>query len=391
MVWEIIAWIGVAFCAVPLLFLTLEALASLIPRRYRLYQGPRPHCVVLIPAHDEASGISLTLAKINKQLQPGDRVVVVADNCSDATAQLAKEAGAEVLERFSETERGKGFALDFGLRYLEANPPEYVVILDADSELEEGSLHQLVQQCHQTQLPTQAIYLIGTGREPDPKRRFSAFAVLLKNKIRPLGLNNLGLPVLLTGTGMAFPWKVLRSAHLGTGNIVEDMKLGLDLARGGYPPKLCPLAWANGAAAPDVESTKKQRNRWEQGHLRTLLRESPKLFLNGLLRLNLKRVALAMELGIPPLSLLGLVVLSCLIYLISTIFLISTNYIPLMILIFLIIITFQSIVLAALAHGRDRFSLTDLTIMPIYLAWKVPIYLGSLLRPEKRWVRTKRD
>ncbi len=391
MVWEILSWTAVAICAVPLLFLMVEALASLLPRRVGLPSGPRAKCVVLIPAHDEGSGITHTITQIKSQFQEGDRVLVVADNCTDNTAQLARDAGAEVIERASETERGKGYALDFGLRHLEPAPPEIVVILDADSELTGGSLNQLIHQAQQTQLPAQAIYLIGTGRETDPKRRFSAFAVLLKNLIRPLGLHNLGLPVLLTGTGMAFPWKVLRTAHLGTGNIVEDMKLGIDLTKAGYPPKLCPNALAHGAAAPDVESTKKQRTRWEQGHIRTLIKESPKLFLNGIFTLKPKRIMLAMELGIPPLSLLGLFVLTVLTFLIGTIFLFSVNFLPVTILIVLIVLCFQSIVLSAVAHGRDRFRLTDLTIMPIYLAWKVPIYIGTLLRPEKRWVRTKRD
>src|SRR5262249_37645431 len=114
----------------------------------------------------------------------------------------------------------------------------------------------------------------------------------------------LGLPCLLTGTGMAFPWQVLRKAHLGTGNIVEDMKLGADLALAGYPPRLCPSARLSGAAAPDRQATLKQRTRWEHGHVHTLLTQSPRLLLAGVLRLRPGLIGLGLELAVPPISLL---------------------------------------------------------------------------------------
>src|SRR5262249_21057825 len=148
-----------------------------------------------------------------------------------------------------------------------------------------GALNALVCQATATGRPAQGVYLIGTGREPDPRRRLSAFAVVLKNEIRPRGLDRLGPPCLLTGTGMAFPWKVIQAAHLGTGNIVEDMKLGADLALAGYPPRLCPAARLCGAAAPDRQATVKQRTRWEHGHVGTLLTQAPRLVLAGFMRL----------------------------------------------------------------------------------------------------------
>src|SRR5213078_2248896 len=131
-----------------------------------------------------------------------------------------------------------------------------------------------------------------------------AFAVLLKNQIRPLGLHRLGFPCLLTGAGMAFPWAVLSAAELGTGNIVEDMKLGVDLALAGTAPRLSPEATLSGAAAPDRGSTLKQRTRWEHGHVQTMLTQAPRLLVGGLLKARPSLLALGLELAIPPLSLL---------------------------------------------------------------------------------------
>jgi cellulose synthase/poly-beta-1,6-N-acetylglucosamine synthase-like glycosyltransferase len=94
--------------------------------------GYRPSIAVLVPAHNEAAGIGATLRSIRAQLQHGDRVLVVADNCIDDTAAAASAAGAETIERHDPARRGKGYALDFGVRYLTLAPPEVVIIVDAD-------------------------------------------------------------------------------------------------------------------------------------------------------------------------------------------------------------------------------------------------------------------
>src|SRR5437764_12013144 len=109
-----------ALVAVPFTVLAVEALASLLPVRPPV-TGERPPCVALVPAHDEEAGIAATIANVREQLSPGDRILVVADNCTDRTAEAARKAGAEVAERADPDRRGKGFALDHGLRRLEEN------------------------------------------------------------------------------------------------------------------------------------------------------------------------------------------------------------------------------------------------------------------------------
>src|SRR6202022_1074761 len=80
--------------------------------------GVRPPVVLLVPAHNESSGLLPTLANIQSQLLPGDRLLVVADNCSDDTATLAKAGGAEGIERNDPTRRGKGYAMAWGEQLL---------------------------------------------------------------------------------------------------------------------------------------------------------------------------------------------------------------------------------------------------------------------------------
>src|SRR5262245_25842959 len=84
---------------VPLAVLAVECLAALLPPRRADGGGERPSCAVLVPAHDEEAVLGHTLADLRPQLRPGDRLVVIADNCTDGTALVARAAGADVVER----------------------------------------------------------------------------------------------------------------------------------------------------------------------------------------------------------------------------------------------------------------------------------------------------
>ena len=106
--------------------------------------------------------------------------------------------------------------------------------------------------------------------------RVAEFAWRVKNWVRPLGLNALNLPCQLMGTGMAFPWEVIRSANLASGSIVEDLKLGLDLTQTGSPPLFCPSACVKSHFPLSIEGAKSQRKRWEEGHISMILTTVPR-------------------------------------------------------------------------------------------------------------------
>src|SRR4051812_41266503 len=117
-------WILIAFAllvAIPFATLAVESLASLLPVSRRSLPDERPACAILVPAHNEEAGIAATIRNLLPQLAPGDRIVVVADNCTDATEAVARTAGADVVNRSDPVRRGKGFALDFGLGHLAEN------------------------------------------------------------------------------------------------------------------------------------------------------------------------------------------------------------------------------------------------------------------------------
>src|SRR5450631_546375 len=114
---------------------------------------------VLIPAHDEAKGILATLDDVKPQLRPTDRLLVVADNCTDDTAAVAASAGAEVTVRSDLAKIGKGYALDWGINYLTSNPPHIVIMIHADCRPAERVVDCLASACEQKQRPVQSLYL----------------------------------------------------------------------------------------------------------------------------------------------------------------------------------------------------------------------------------------
>ena len=283
----VLVW-SMAVLALPVLLaaamLVAELLAALLPaRRDADPTNPRPRCAVVIPAHNEEAGIALTLASILPQLAAGDRVLVVADNCTDATATAARAAGAEVVERTDQARRGKGYALDFGVRTLQKDPPAVVVIVDADCVLEPSSLDLLVRKSAVTGRPVQAAYVMEAPRDGGTRAQLAAFLFALKNVVRPRGLSRLGLPCLLTGTGMAFPWNLLDGAPLASGNIVEDMQLGIDVALAGRPPVFCGEARVRSELPASSGAAATQRTRWIHGHLTTLTTQAPRLLAAAVL------------------------------------------------------------------------------------------------------------
>lgn len=378
---------------IPTTVLLLECLAALIlPFRSRMsnVDWSQIQVAVLVPAHNEAAVIQLTLNNLIAQLKPCDRVVVIADNCEDETAVLARSRGAIVIERHDLAHQGKGYALDFGLRYLQNDPPEVVVMVDADCELSTGTLATLVTQTLMTGLPTQATYLLEPPLQPSPKDLISAFAFKVKNLVRPMGLSRLGLPCLLTGTGMAFPWNVLQSIDLASGHIVEDMKLGIDLAIAGYPPQFCADALVISRLPQDQQVAKGQRTRWEHGHLQVMQQFIPNLFHAAIKQRRLDLIGMTLDLCIPPLALLAISYLMTAILSLVVAWL-TASWLSLLPVAVAGLFLFTAILITWAGFGRSELPLLTLLAVPVYVLWKVPLYLKFVLRPLNTWNSTQRD
>ncbi len=389
---DLLLWLPAVLLLVPLAVLTVECLAALLPCQAAPAHdgGERPPCAVLVPAHDEEQTLPQTLAELWPQLFPGDRLLVIADNCTDRTAAVARTAGADVIERRDAQRRGKGYALAFGVDSLRAGLPAVVVVIDADCRVPDGCLDRLVRTVAATGRPVQAAYTLDPPPGAGPRSRLSAYAFRFKNLVRPLGLHRLGLPCLLTGSGMAFPWTALRDAPLASGNIVEDLRLGIDLAVAGFAPLFEPLAQVGGELPAGRRAAQAQRRRWEHGHLRTLLTQVPRLLSAAVRQRRADLIGLATEVGVPPLSVLTLL------WIIGGAVTLGgwaggASAGPVLLVLAAGGVAFSAALAAWVKYGRTVLPPAALLAAPWYILAKLPIYLGFLVRPQRAWVRTERN
>lgn len=375
--------------AAPVAILLLQIISASFIKKNRFQSSnntSRSSVAVLMPAHNEALVIAESISSISHALQSQDQLLVIADNCTDETAKIAKDLGATVLERFSQHERGKGYALDFGLQYLKNNAPDVVIIVDADCIVSKGTIQLLTEACIQSGRPVQALYLMKSQPNPSLKSRIATFAWTVKNKVRPLGFNVLGLPCQLMGTGMAFMWNDINRVSLASGHIVEDMKLGTDLARLNKAPIFLQEALVTSVFPPSEAATNSQRARWEHGHLSVILSEVPKLIFGAIRSRNVQMLGLACDLLIPPLAMLTL--MCSLVFVVSLLF--GNNPSQLMSTC-LIVGLLLAVLLAWLKFGRDIISFKQLCYAPVYALVKIPLYLKFFLNRQVEWVRSKRD
>ena len=367
--------------------------ASFCARRIRSLHSnsaSRPRVGVLVPAHDESRNLLPTITDIKADLAPGDRLLVVADNCSDDTAAVAGAAGAEVIKRDDFTKVGKGYALEWGVRHLSADPPSILVVVDADCRLSADAIDQLVRTASATGRPSQALYLMSAPAGSSINYQVAEFAWRVKNWIRPLGLHALNLPCQLLGTGMAFPWEVIQSANLATEHLVEDLKLGLDLAVAGHPPLFCPTAIVKSTFPPTLKGAASQRQRWEHGHMGLSFAKAPGLICKALVSGNVGLLALALDIAVPPLTFLGyLNVLSLLLTGLAV--LLGVAPMALCISMTGLVAFLLAILLAWLIHGRDVLPARSVLLVGSYIFAKLRLYLRLLWHgPVSRWTRTDR-
>ena len=382
----IVVSVGLALLAVVFF---AQIVLALLPDRASTPASARPRVALLVPAHNESSGILPTLKQARAQMLEGDRLLVVADNCDDDTAEQARSAGAEVTERFNEELRGKGYALDHGVRHLAAMPPDVVVVLDADCALGPDCINIIASRAFSTGRPVQALYLM-TAPESKLKMRVAEFAWRVKNWVRPRGMHRIGLPCGLYGTGMAFPWDVAVKAPFASGHLAEDMQLGVRLAELGAPPLFCETASVSSVFPASKEGEKSQRTRWEHGHLSLLFSEGPRLLAKALRRADWRRALQIVDMLIPPLALLAIVQSGVLVLSLAS-WLIAAWAAPLIVSSVGLLLLITAILLARARFAADVLSLSDMLRAPGYVVAKLSVYASFLVRRQVAWVRTKRD
>ena len=219
---------------------------------------------VVVPAHNEAPVVGTLLSDLAEaSRRVPSEVVVIADHCSDDTADIARRARVTVAER-SEGAGGKGAALAW---YLDGAPladEEALVVLDADNRVPEDLLERFNDELVAGNTVLQA-YLDVSNPDASPVATASALSYWASNRMVQLARRNLGWTADLGGTGMCITKQALESVGGFGTSFAEDQELGVKLFEAGHT-----VTWLHDVRILDEKPTDagvaiRQRSRWASG------------------------------------------------------------------------------------------------------------------------------
>lgn len=288
--------------------LVVLSIAAGFYRQERPGRAPLSRLTVLVPAHDEALLIARCVHSLREQTYPADlyQVVVIADNCSDATALLARAAGADtVMIRNVPELRSKGHALRWAMDRIlsSATAPDAVVIVDADSVADTDFLMRLVEPFEAGARAVQCDDVLESdGRG---QAALSEAAFLLANRVRSAGRAVLGMSAHLFGNGMLFSSELLRAKPWNAYSSAEDLEYSLDLRASGERIAFAGAAELRSPAAPTAEASATQQVRWLGGQAHMIRTRAPRLVREAVTKRRPSLALVAFELCSPPLGFLA--------------------------------------------------------------------------------------
>jgi cellulose synthase/poly-beta-1,6-N-acetylglucosamine synthase-like glycosyltransferase len=345
---------------------------------------------VVVPAHNEALAIAATVANLQLLDWPRERyrILVVADNCTDATAALAAAAGATVLERHDTTRRGKGYALQFAFqRSREDGVAAAVVVIDADAQVSGNLLEALASRIEQGAHALQAHHgvLNASGAW---RTRLLAIAMAAYHVVRSRAREHAHLSAGIRGNGWCVTHAVLEQVPYQAFSLAEDIEFGIDLGLAGYRVYYAGEAHASQEMVVDGKTAGKQRQRWEAGRFQLIRARTLPLLSAALKRRSAVCLDLALDLLVLPLSYVALNVGALL--LISVL---AAWWLPALHgWIWLALGCAATLALYVLRgwqlSGTGARGLLDLAGAPAFIAWKVMLMLTRNSPTE--WLRTDR-
>jgi cellulose synthase/poly-beta-1,6-N-acetylglucosamine synthase-like glycosyltransferase len=375
------------------------ALLAVASRRRapRAYGAPATRFDIVIPAHDEEAGIAATVQSLLGTDYPTEmrRVLVVADNCSDATAERAEAAGATVLVRNDSERRGKGYALAHAFERSQADGlAGAVVVVDADTTVTPNLLRAFDARFTGGASAVQAEYGV---RNPlaSWRTRLMVIALALFHVLRSLGRERLGVSAGLRGNGMGFTTPLLASVPHDAFSVVEDLEYGIRLGFAGHRVHYVDEARVLGEMVSSEQASRSQRTRWEAGRFAIARTHAPRLIAEAIRRHDPVLADLAMDVLVPPLTWL---VLSILLGSVVTVAwsawswhatgALSFAWVP-WVLSFLFVASYvaRGVVLAGVGMAGVR----DLLWAPVYMVWKVVLTLKQRGQRKDQWIRTTRE
>ncbi|MBO5349812.1 MAG: glycosyltransferase family 2 protein [Clostridia bacterium] len=229
--------------------------------------------MAIIPAHNEEAVVGNLVESLNKLKYPKELydIYVIADNCTDKTAEVAKNAGAIVYERFDEKHKTKGHALQwfFKQKIEEDAPYDAFCIFDADNIVDENFLNVMNKKLCQGEDVVQGYKDI---KNPSASWVSAGYAIFYwtMHRFYHLARYNIGLSPLMNGTGFMVKFDVIKPHGWDTKTLTEDIEFSLKRIISGKK-----LGWARDAIVYDEQpvgfkQSWTQRSRWTVGHMQCL-------------------------------------------------------------------------------------------------------------------------
>ncbi len=372
-------------------YLLLCTLAAYLFRKEVDVENQFLNIGVLIPAHNEENGIAHTIAGVVACDYPVNQfsIYVIADNCTDHTAQEARKAGAFVFERFDNLNRGKGQALDWFLKnfteiYLNTDA---ITIIDADVSPDRNYLREISASLSNPKTEVVQAFNSVSNYNAGWRPALSDAAFNIFCHLRMAGSVQLSGTAVLKGNGMAFRTELLKQYGWPCHSEVEDMEFTLRLLVDGITVNYNPDAVIRSEMVTSGKSASSQRSRWEGGRF-MLVRKMTQPLLNLFVTTGNTRYLYAFaELATPPLSLL---VMLFSIASAGSLLLLKGGWLLLAASFWLILIFY--VISGQIQRHAPLSTWLYLAAAPLYILWKIPLYAGMMLKKKSSvWVRTTRE
>lgn len=270
---------------------------------------------VLIPAHNEESTIAIAIHSL-QAADPSVRIFVIADNCTDRTAQIARRCGVECLERNNLDQRGKGYALTLGITHALADHPDAIMIMDADCEISRESMRVIRATLAQGAEVVQTA-VVNTRGDGTGMRLVTAVGTAIENALTA-GTVRLGGSAHLRGTGMIFCRNVLERYPWDAVGATEDAEYSASLRAAGVRIRFAAEAEVISQPPPSQQALSVQRQRWRTvfrtsgpGSIARLIGSKPLVLLQLLVTLGLVGACLVQEMSPITMALAGWSCLVC--------------------------------------------------------------------------------
>lgn len=303
-------WVLWLILLIPTLYWVFLAIASIYTPRRRAWQNelPQTRFAIAIPAHNEETVIAETVNRLQELDYPAHlfSVFIVADHCSDQTANKARAAGATVFERKEGPRSGKGAALSWLFQKIFADPTfQAIVIFDADTRVDKNFLRVMDARLREGSQVIQGQHRIRNENDGwFPLLTWAMF--LIDNRYQNLGRNNLGCSAKHMGDSICFRTEVLRKLGWGEG-LTEDYQLRQRLLLEGIRIEYEPEALGLGEAPLTWQQARAQRARWLRGTRDASRTLAPQLLKQGIRKQNLAMLEGALQAYFPSFSTLSVI------------------------------------------------------------------------------------